>query len=81
MHKNSMDILTIVPVNEIKRKGIPFVKDNLKDAVNEDKDFQKMQSFWHYFDKFWMTSENLLILGIFLLIKEIKIHLNALIID
>ena len=57
MHQNSIDILTIVPVNEIKRKGIPFVKDNLKDAMNEDKDFQKMQSFWHYFDKFWMTSE------------------------
>ena len=55
--KYSMDILTVIPVNEIKTKGIPFVKDNSKDAILEDNDSKKMDKFWNYFERYWMLSE------------------------
>ena len=60
MVKNSMDILTVIPVNEIKKKGISFVKDNLKDAILEDNDSEKMDKFWNYFEKYWMSSQKMI---------------------
>ena len=57
MHKYSIDILTVIPINEIRVKGILFVKDNLKDAIYEGDDKQKMITFWNYFENFWMSSE------------------------
>ena len=57
MVKFSIDILTVIPINEIRKKGIPFVQDNLKDAIFQGDDVQKMKTFWNYFDKFWMSSE------------------------
>ena len=42
MIKYSINILTVIPIDEICEKGIPFVKDNLKDTINEGGDFQKM---------------------------------------
>ena len=52
MIKNSIDILTLIPIYEIREKGIPLVKDNLKDAIYDGDDFQKMITFWNYFEKF-----------------------------
>ena len=60
MVKYSMDILTVIPVNEIKSKGIPFVKDNLKDDILEENDSEKMDKFWQYFEKYWMSSEKMI---------------------
>ncbi len=39
-HRYSMDVLTVIPVIWIK-KGILFVKDNLKDTLNEGNDKEK----------------------------------------
>ena len=58
MVKFSMDILTLIPIDELRSKGIPFVKDTLKDSIHEIDDINKMKSFWNYFEKFWMSSEN-----------------------
>ena len=60
MHKFSMDILTVIPKNEIITKGIPFVKDNLKDAILEADDRLKMDKFWIYFKRFWMSSDKMI---------------------
>ena len=60
MHVNSMDILTVIPVNEIEKKGIPFVKDNLKEAIFNNDDAKKMDTYWKYFSKFWMSSTNMI---------------------
>ena len=57
MVKFSINILTVIPINEIRKKGIPFVQDNLKDAIFQGDNVQKMKTFWNYFDKFWMSSE------------------------
>ena len=56
----------MIPIYEIREKGIPFVKDNLKDAIYDGDDFQKMITFWNYFEKFWMSSEKF--------IKKLNIH-------
>ena len=52
MHKYSMDILTVILANEIKNKGTAFVKDNLKDAILQEKDLEIMDKFWTYFEKY-----------------------------
>ena len=51
MHKKSMDVLTIIPVNENKTIGVLFIKDNLKDVLNQEDDKKKMNHFWNYFIK------------------------------
>ena len=50
----------MIPVNGIKWKEIPFVKDNLNDAICQDDDHNKMDIFWKYFEKYWMTSEEII---------------------
>ena len=40
MHKNSMDIPTVIPENKIEMKGDLFVNDNLKDAVLDNEDIK-----------------------------------------
>ena len=72
--KEIQGIFPFAKINEICKKGIPVVKDNLKDAINEGDDFQKMITFWNYFEKFWMSSKNLLKHGIFMIIKVTKIY-------
>ena len=57
MHKKSIDILTIISVNEIKTKGILFVNDNFEDVLNQEDDKKKMNHFWNHFDKYWMSSD------------------------
>ena len=58
MHKNSIDILTVIPIDEIREKGILYVKDILKDSIYQGDDNQKMITFGNYFKKYWMSSEN-----------------------
>ena len=41
-----------------EKKGICSVYDNLKDAIYQGDYLQKMKTFWNYFEKFWMSSEN-----------------------
>ena len=60
MVKNSMDILTVIPANEITTKGFAFVKDNLKEAILEENDSEKMQKFWKYFENYWMSSNKMI---------------------
>ena len=60
MVRNSMDILTVIPANEITTKGFAFVKDNLKEAILEENDSEKMQKFWKYFDNYWMSSNKMI---------------------
>ena len=60
MVKNSMGILTVIPVNEIRRKGFAFVNDNLKPAILGANDSQKLQKFWDYFEKYWMSSSEMI---------------------
>ena len=60
MVKNSMDVLTIIPVNKIKTKGFVFVNNNLKDAIFKEKDSEKLQKFWKYFENYWMSSNEMI---------------------
>ncbi len=34
-----------------------FVKDNFKDALNQEDEMKKLNHFWIYFDKYWMSSD------------------------
>ena len=60
MHKYSMDILTVILANEIKNKGTAFVKDNLKDAILQEKDLEIMDKFWTYFEKYQMSLDEMI---------------------
>ena len=55
-----MDVLTIIPVNKIKTKGFVFVNNNLKDAIFKEKDSEKLQKFWKYFENYWMSSNEMI---------------------
>jgi hypothetical protein len=50
MFPGRMDLLTIIPIDEKERKGIPFVKEMTKSL------FYKLawQVFWNYFESTWM---------------------------
>jgi hypothetical protein len=52
MQANVIDVLTIIPHDEIETKGIPYVKNILGAMENYDND--KWEEFWLYFDKTWM---------------------------
>ena len=54
MHKNVMDVLTVIPRDEIVRKGIPYVRSILDQEDVEGR--EKWNSFWDYFTKFWCSS-------------------------
>ena len=60
MVKYSMDILTVIPTNEIRNKGIAFVNDNLKDDILQDQDAEKLNKFWDYFVNYWMSSNKMI---------------------
>ena len=54
MHKNVIDVLTVIPRDEIVRKGIPYVRSILDQEDVEGR--EKWNSFWDYFTKFWCSS-------------------------
>jgi hypothetical protein len=45
-----MELLTVIPIDEIVTKGIPYVRCK----INEDKFEIKFDRFWKYFVKTWM---------------------------
>ena len=60
MHKNVMDVLAIIPNNEIESKGIPYVRSILEsgDLNLTREDIEKWDLFWVYFKAYWCSSEN-----------------------
>jgi hypothetical protein len=44
-----MNILTVIPINEIIKKGIPYCRSK----INEDGQESKLHAFWKYFEKTW----------------------------
>ena len=55
MEKNCLDILTIIPKAEIKKKGIPYVKSILSTIEMNEEEKQMWEEFWVYFVKFWCS--------------------------
>ena len=55
MYENTLEVLTLINLSEIKCKGIPYVRSIINgDLRNED--LVKMENFWKYFENFWMKS-------------------------
>ena len=55
MWRNVLETLTIIPVDQIKTYGIPFVRGCVETDLNKN-DLEKMDIFWEYFNKYWMSS-------------------------
>ena len=52
-----IDLLTVIPKDEITKKGIPYVKDVILKKHNFDsEDETKWTAFWQYFESFWLSS-------------------------
>ena len=62
MQHNCLDILTIIPKDEIKSKGIPYVKNAIESIGLSADDKEKWLKFWKYFNKFWMSSDEFIML-------------------
>ena len=58
MTRNVLDILTIIPRDEILSKGIPYVRDIIDAEVKTKKDRQLWDEFWGYFKKYWMSTQD-----------------------
>ena len=56
MRKNILDLLTILPRDEITEYGIPYVRSILDDLCKTDKELEKWDTFWKYFVREWMQS-------------------------
>ena len=57
--KNWIDILTIIRRDEIKSKGIPYVRSKIEDEGNDVSlaELEKWNTFWAYFEGQWMSPE------------------------
>ena len=53
---NSLDMLSIIPIEEILTKGINFVRSNLDEFVLKE-DEKKWEEFWRYFIKYWCSDK------------------------
>ena len=58
MTQNVLDVLTVIPWNEIIPKGIPYVKSCLADQITTDSDHLKWNQFWDYFESYWCATED-----------------------
>lgn len=56
LNDNSLDMLCIIPIDEILTKGINFVRSNLDEFVLKE-DENKWEEFWKYFIKFWCSDK------------------------
>ena len=56
MHKNSINVLTLIPANESKTKWVPLWRTILKKPRRWQ---QKKNHFWDYFDMYWMSSDSM----------------------
>eukprot|EP00644_Phytophthora_capsici_P002883 jgi/Phyca11/129533/e_gw1.85.132.1 len=52
MASGAIDVLTVIPINEITEKGIPFVRSR----VDESGHRVKWDTFWRYFKRTWMLT-------------------------
>ena len=58
MTQSVLDILTVIPRDEIMTKGIDYVRDILDAACKSQKDTRKWDSFFDkYFKKYWCSSD------------------------
>ena len=57
MTKNILDVLTIIPRDEIKKKGIAFVRSILDKECKDKEEEKQMDKFWAYFRKEWCSSD------------------------
>ena len=53
---NSLDMLCIIPIDEILTKGIHFVRSNLDEFVLKE-DGNKWMEFWKYFISYWCSDK------------------------
>ena len=60
MWENSLEVLTLINPNEIRWKGIPYVRSIVEDGL-EYEDLVKMEKFWAYFEKYWMKSPSFIV--------------------
>ena len=60
MYINVLDVLTIIPKNEIITKGIQYVREILEseDLNLSRDDLNKWHLFWEYFLSFWCSDNN-----------------------
>lgn len=56
MRKNVLDLLTIIPKDEITEYGIPYVRSILDPLCETEKELEKWNTFWKYFVREWMQS-------------------------
>jgi hypothetical protein len=54
MKTDTLELLTIIPLAEIKDIGIPFIKQLLAKEQGDEKTTKKMENFWDYFEKTWL---------------------------
>ena len=58
MHKGrGIDLLTLIPHEDILSKGVPCVKFQMDAVANEEEKKVIVEFFSNYFTKFWMSSE------------------------
>ena len=55
MHRSVLETLTVIPPKDIETCGIPYVREIVDENLNEN-DMKKIEIFWQYFNKFWMSS-------------------------
>ena len=51
-----LETLTIIPANEIEKYGITYVPHSVIKVNCNQSDLEKMETFWKYFRKYWMSS-------------------------
>ena len=51
--EEGIELLTKIPHDEIRWKGIPFVRSIIEDDLSEE-EVEKWDAFWKYFDTQWM---------------------------
>ena len=58
MTRNVLDILTVIPRDEIYSKGIPYVKSIILPVIiGDENEMVKMGQFWKYFKKHWCSDK------------------------
>ena len=53
MRKGVLDLLTVIPQNEIMDIGIPFVR-SLIEKKSDDRQIEMWDEFWEYFVSYWV---------------------------
>ncbi len=54
MEVGALDLLCIIPRDEIEKYGIPYVRAKVESGQSEET-VKKWDKFWAYFDRQWLT--------------------------